>query len=93
VFDQGSREVTKAEFAQSTFFGVPLSAGRLRKRGASYTPTLNEEGRIARFVLDSMSQSVPVGEIARRLESEFTERFQDPRDTLSYVADLAQKYG
>ena len=93
VFDRGGREVVKAEFAQSTFFGVPLSASRLRKRGASYTPTLNEEGRIARFVLDSMSQCVPIGEIARRLSSEFTGRFQDPMDTLSYVADLAQKYG
>ena len=93
VLDQGRSGAEKAGFAQSTFFGVPLSVARLRKRGAGYTPTLNEEGRIARFVLDSMSQCMPVGEIARQLSSEFTDRFKDPKDTLTYVADLAQKYG
>jgi hypothetical protein len=89
----GRSGAEKARFVQSTFFGVPLSAARLRKRGASYRPTLNEEGRIARFVLDSMNQCTPVGEIARQLSYEFTDRFRDAKDTLSYVADLAQKYG
>jgi protein arginine N-methyltransferase 1 len=89
----GRSGAEKARFVQSTFFGVPLSAARLRKRGASYRPTLNEEGRIARFVLDSMNQCTPVGEIARQLSYEFTDRFKDAKDTLSYVADLAQKYG
>jgi hypothetical protein len=92
AFD-GRSGTEKARFAQSTFFGVPLSIARLRKRGASYTPTLNEDGRIARFVLDSMSQCTTVGEIARRLSSEFTGRFTNHSDTLSFVADLTQKYG
>jgi SAM-dependent methyltransferase len=92
VLDQGRDGAEKASFNQSTFFGAPLSAARLRKRGASYTPTLNDEGRIARFVLDSMSQRIPLGEIARRLSSEFAGRFQHPKETLSYVADLAQRY-
>jgi protein arginine N-methyltransferase 1 len=92
AFD-GRKGAEKAGFAQSTFFGVPLSMARLRKRGASYTPTLNEDGRIARFVLDSMGQGMPVGDIVRRLSSEFTGRFTNPSDTLSFVADLTQKYG
>jgi protein arginine N-methyltransferase 1 len=90
---RGEGSAAKVSFVQSTFLGAPLSAPRLRKRGASYTPVLNEDGRAARFVLDSMSQSLPVGTIARRLSAEFGGRFRNPRDTLSYVADLAQKYG
>jgi protein arginine N-methyltransferase 1 len=93
VFEGSRTGAVKASFSQSTFFGVPLSAARLRKRGEGYTPLLTEDGRIAHFVLDSMSQRMPVGEIAKRLAAEFAGRFQHPRETLSYVADLAQKYG
>ena len=93
VLDQGRAGAEKANFNQSTFFAVPLSAARLRKRGASYIPALTEEGRMARFVLDSMERGWPLAQIARRLSSEFPRRFGDPQDTLSYVADLAQKYG
>jgi len=93
VLDQGQAGAGKADFTQSTFFGIPLAPARLHKRGASYTPTLNEDGRIARFVLESMSQHVPLGEIARRVSTEFAGRFPHPKDTLSYVADLSQRYG
>ena len=50
VLDQGRAGGDKANFTQSTFFGAALSPGTLQKRAASYTPTLSEDGRIARFV-------------------------------------------
>lgn len=93
VLDQGRVGAVKANFSQSTFFGAPLSRAHLQKRAASYTPILNEDGRIARFVLESMSSGIPVGEIARRLSADFAARFPRPQDTLSYVADLSQRYG
>jgi type I protein arginine methyltransferase len=93
VLDQGRAGAEKANFSQSTFFGVPLSPVRLHKRGASYTPTLTEDGRITRFVLESMNVPVSLGEIACRLSSEFADRFPRHKDALSYVADLAQRYG
>ena len=49
VLDQGQSGADKANFTQSTFFGAPLSPATLQKRAASYTPTLNEDGRIARL--------------------------------------------
>ncbi len=93
VLEGGSADAEKAHFRQSTFFGSPLTAAKLHKRGASYRPTLTEDGRMARFVLESMNLRLPLGEIARLLSAEFAGRFQHPKDTLSYVADLAQKYG
>ncbi|HAK56989.1 MAG: class I SAM-dependent methyltransferase [Vicinamibacterales bacterium] len=93
VSDQGPSGANKAEFTQSTFFGAPLSPSTLRKRAASYTPTLNEDGRIARVVLESMTKDMSLGEIARRVSTEFSTRFPRPQDALSHVADLSKQYG
>ena len=82
----------KARFDQSTFFGVPLSPTTLRKRAASYTPTLNEDGRIARLVLESIANGVTLGETAARVSSAFGGRFPRPEDALTHVADLSRLF-
>jgi type I protein arginine methyltransferase len=92
VVDQGQSGADKGSFSQSTFFGAPLSPATLRKRAASYIPTLSEDGRITRFVLESMNDGVSVGEIARRVSSEFPARFPRPHDALNHVADLSRQY-
>jgi protein arginine N-methyltransferase 1 len=91
VLDQ-AKSAEKAQFTQSTFFGTPLSPATLQKRAASSTPTLTEEGRIARFVLDSMSRRIPLGEIAHLVSNEFPARFPRPQDALRHVADLSRQY-
>ena len=83
VLDQGQSGADKANFTQSTFFGAPLSPATLQKRAASYTPTLSEDGRIARFVLESMNDGMSLGEIARLVSTEFSARFPRPDDALS----------
>ena len=81
----------KARFAQSTLLGAPVSPAGLRKSSESYRPTLTQNGRMTRFVLDAMSEGVPVGEIAKRLSHEFAA--SGVRDPLSYVTALTQRYG
>ena len=93
ILDQGRPGADKANFTQSTFFGVPLSRATLRKRAASYTPTLSEDGRIARLVLDSMHAGISVGQTAKLVSTEFPMRFPGPEDALSHVADLSRQYG
>jgi type I protein arginine methyltransferase len=93
ILDRGQSGADKANFTQSTFFGMPLSPATLQKRAAGHTPTLTEDGRIARFVLESMDDGVPLGEIARLLSTAFSLRFPRPKDALSHVADLSQQYG
>ena len=93
VLDQGQAGADKANYAQSTFFGAPLSPATLQKRAASYTPTLNEDGRIARAVLESMNNGVSLGEIAQMVSTKFSARFPRPQDALSHVAHLSRLYG
>lgn len=93
ILNQGQSGAEMADLAQSTFCGMPLSPAQLRKRAASYIPTLNEDGRILSFVLASMHDAVSVGEIARLMSIEFPWRFPRPQDALGHVADLSRRYG
>jgi protein arginine N-methyltransferase 1 len=90
IQDPKEPQAVKARFAQSTLLGTPVSPATLRKASASYPPTLTENGRMARFVLDAMEQGMPLGEIATRLSREFSS--SGIRDPLSYVAALARQY-
>jgi hypothetical protein len=90
VLDQRGRE--KAAFTQSTFYGWPVSQATLRSRASSTVPELSEDGRAARFVLEAMHEGVPIGEIARRIATEFGGRFARPNDALRFVADLSRRY-
>ena len=94
VLDQGRDGAEKASFSQSTFFGAPLSAGSPAQAGRElHAHAQRAEGRIARFVLDSMSRRIPLGEIARAaFDRNLPGVFSVRQETLSYVADLAQRY-
>jgi hypothetical protein len=92
VSKQGDPHVVIAEFDQSTFHGAPLSPAQLRKQAASHVPTLNEDGRILRFVLDAMRGEVSVGEIAQRLTEEFPDRFAGTLEALRYVGRCAREF-
>ena len=93
VHGQDGPGTEKAAFTQSTFFGAPLAPAHVKKRAASYRPTLTEDGRLARFVLGAMEDGLSLGEIAARVASGFSGRFARPEDSLRYVADLSQQYG
>lgn len=93
ILDQGRSGADKASFTQSTFLGSPLSPATLQKRAASYSPTLTDDGRIARFILESMNGGLSISEIARRVSTEFAARFPRPEDALGHVADLSRHYG
>lgn len=81
----------KANFKQSTFFGRPRSLAQLRKRGADYLPTLNEEGQIDRFILTLMDGHHLLGDIARQVAAQFPVRFT-VQDALTRVRRLSNKY-
>jgi protein arginine N-methyltransferase 1 len=91
VLDELGRE--KAAFAQSTFYGWPVSAATLRNRAASAVPSLSVDGRVARFVLESMDEGVPLGEIASRIAVRFSDRFERHVDALNFVVELSRRYG
>jgi protein arginine N-methyltransferase 1 len=92
VTDRAQPGTAKASFSQCTFHGIPLSAATLRKTAATYTPTLNEDGRIARLILESMAGGMSLADIARLVSTRFSVRFPDLQDALSHVADFSRRY-
>jgi protein arginine N-methyltransferase 1 len=79
-------------FRQSTFFALPPSPDRLRRRADSFVPTLAEEGRIEAFVLARIDGATPLGEIARALADAFPERFPTWEAALGRVGTLSERY-
>ena len=89
---RGADGADKTTFVQSTFFGTPLSRETVKKRGASYVPRVNAEGRIVQFILSGMDRGLSIGEIAAGLRAEFPARFIRPQDALSRVATFSALY-
>lgn len=93
VVDGGCGARVKAEFKQSSFFGAPLSPRRLGKRATEYVPAMNEDGEIAKMVLECMCDGMCLEEIARSLSMRFVSRFPTRQDALIHAADLSEIYG
>ena len=87
-----SQGCAKADFRQSTFFGVPLSPERLGKRAASYEPALNEDGEVDKAALVLMAEGKRLESIAQGLAERFPLRFSSWQDALTRVGELSVKY-
>jgi protein arginine N-methyltransferase 1 len=92
VTSAGGAQV-KAAFRQSTFLGQPLTAEALRRRRPEHVPRLNDEGRIAAFVLGEMRGERSLGDIARDLVARFPEACPDEAAALARAAGLARRFG
>ncbi len=92
IFEGGDEARCKANFRQSTFLGSPMSVDQLKKRSASYTPSLNEMGQIQSFVLANMDGSKSQETIARQLMENFPKWFHDYQFALAHVVQLSTEY-
>lgn len=92
ILEPGQAESAKADFRQSTFFGVPLSPAILEQRSQSHLPKLNEAGQIDRFILEHMDGQSSLGEIAQQVAARFPSRFAQAPEALSRVQELSRKY-
>jgi type I protein arginine methyltransferase len=92
VFNQGNPGQVKANFKQSTFFGIPLSLTQLCKKTHNYIPTLNQEGKIDKIILELMSEGEALGDIARQVVAQFPGCFVNEQEALTRVGELSQKY-
>ena len=79
-------------YDQSTFFGAPVVPGQLRKLTDNHVPVLSDAGRAELLILQLMSTGTPLGEIASRLQTEFSDTYKDTQSALEKVATLSQKY-
>jgi type I protein arginine methyltransferase len=92
VLAHGDPAWIKADFRQSSFFGVPLSPAQLRKQASSHIPVLGEEGQIDRQILTLMDGTMALEEIAQRICDCFPSRFSSSHEALTRVGELSQKY-
>jgi protein arginine N-methyltransferase 1 len=79
-------------FEQSQLNGTVLSPKHLHKIAAEYIPELSEEGRLRRRTFELMDGKISLEEIARRLATEFPERFPRWQQALSYAGEISQEY-
>jgi type I protein arginine methyltransferase len=91
VSDHGQGAKVKADFKQSTFFGMPLSPA-LSKREPEYVPKLSQDGEIQQFVLSLMNGRNSVETIIRQTAIRFANRFASGTDAATVVSELSQKY-
>jgi protein arginine N-methyltransferase 1 len=79
-------------FEQSQLNGTVLSTSKLHKLASDYIPKLSEEGRLHRRTFELMDGRVSLEEIARRLATEFPQRFPSWQQALSYAGAVSQEY-
>jgi len=83
----------KADFRQSSFFGVPWSRARLARQRSDHVPTLDEDGRIDRLMLSLMDGEHSLAQIADEAMKQFPRRFAEAREALTRASRLSLTYG
>lgn len=76
----------------STFLGQPQSADRVTRMSPLHKPLLNDEGRAALLVLDSLEGEKTLDEIVDRLRAA-EGGFRDERTARQFVQKLIERYG
>ncbi len=92
VFGQGQREIIKASFNQSTFYGDLYAPKRLQKQASAYIPTINDDGEIESFILSQMNGQNTLETISNRLMEKFPVKFHTLKEALGKVGKTAQKF-
>jgi hypothetical protein len=82
----------KASYRQSTWLSLPLSLERLRRRASTFVPSLTDDGRIDRCILDFMAQALPLGVIAENIVAAFPSAFKNVDAALDRIGTLSDRY-
>ena len=92
VRESSSAAAGLAKFTQSTFYGEPFSEHDLDRCAHDHRPQLNEDGRIASFVLEKMTGGRSLAEISHQLAHHYPQRFPDWNAALDHVAKLSRHF-
>lgn len=83
----------EVRFQQSTFWGAPIPAMRLSRRGGGYRPSLGANGTVDAWILSQMNGASSLEEIARGVMERFPERFRSLGEALTHAGNLSDTYG
>jgi type I protein arginine methyltransferase len=84
---QGARH-----FKQSTFQGANFTPQVLRRRAADFVPSLSEEGRADRWLLQAMDGKASLQQMAQEATEQFPKIFPRWEDALRRAAELAAQF-
>jgi type I protein arginine methyltransferase len=79
-------------FQQSTFQGANFTPQLLRRRAADFVPSLSEEGRANRWLLQAMDGTASLQEMAHAAAEQFPAIFPRWEDALHRAAELARQF-
>jgi type I protein arginine methyltransferase len=82
---------TVAHFDQSQLQGTVLSPAKLRKSASDFVPRLSENGRMQQRALELMDGKASLEVVARRLTTEFPQRFSGWHQALTYASALSRE--
>jgi hypothetical protein len=88
--DQTKR--VKADFKQSDMDFSGFKLEQLEKRASVHIPTCSETGDIDRFVLNQMTGSASLQDIAQKLADKFPHKYSDWKEAFNVVGELSTKY-
>jgi hypothetical protein len=83
---------SSVESDQSSMRGTVRSPEKLHKMASDHVPQFSDEGLLDRRILDLMDDDAALEEIARRLVSEFPERFTRWQNALTAAGLISTKY-
>jgi protein arginine N-methyltransferase 1 len=92
IHHQGHPEQIKESFNQSTFFGTPLSTGKLHKAAIGYVPDIHDDIRIDHYILALIDGRTSLGDIANLVSEKFPVRFSNFQDAVNRVGIVLKKY-
>jgi protein arginine N-methyltransferase 1 len=84
---------SKAEYRQSTFFGIPRSRSELLKQDGKYKPALGLRGQLQNHILSLMDGANTNDEIAQAVMRQFPDSFSSFDKALFAVTTVARRYG
>jgi hypothetical protein len=88
----GVEATPKASFRQSTWLATPLSPERLRRRADAFVPSLTDEARVDRRILELMDRAMSLRAIAEHIAAAFPSSVRNLDAALARVAALSDRY-
>jgi protein arginine N-methyltransferase 1 len=82
----------KTDQKQSSFFGIPFSAGKLRRGADTFVPPSTEDALIDRAILNRFGSGCSLGQISVEVAARFPGRFTDWKAAFDRVAALSVRY-
>jgi protein arginine N-methyltransferase 1 len=93
LFNDSTSNEPLLHFEQSDFFAEPLSYERIKSNNPEGTPCISSRGKIEQVILESFTGAHSLEAIAKRIQHEFPDSFENYQEAFEKVALSARRFG